>query len=345
MRVLVTGLGTMWGSRLAQALEREPSVELVVGVDTHEPCLPLETTEFVRTDSSYSILQRIVRATQVDTIVHLHLITDSSTAGGRAMHEVNVIGTSSLLAAAAAAGGCVRKIIVKSSTLVYGSNFDDPYFFREDTSRKHKPHSRLERSLVEAEDIVADFAEDDRRVAVTRLRFADVLGEQLESPLARLLRMPVVPEVLGFDPRLQVVHEDDAIASLVHATLNQVPGAYNIAADGVLPWSELCAIAGKRRVPLPPLFTGWFTEPLRALGLVRIPPEILSLIRYGRAVDNTRFQRTGFRYEHSTASAVEALAQALRLRAGVGERVPTYKYERDVETFFRHSPAVVRERE
>ena len=86
MRVLVTGLGTFWGSRLAQHLEQREDVEVVVGVDTREPRLPLERTEFVRADSSYSILSRIVQATQIDTILHTHLLVDSTEVGGRALH-------------------------------------------------------------------------------------------------------------------------------------------------------------------------------------------------------------------------------------------------------------------
>ena len=104
MRVLVTGLGTFWGSHLAQRLEAIPDVEMIVGLDTEPPRLPLERTEFVRADSNYSILDRIVRATQVDTILHTHLIVDSTELPGRALHEINVIGTMNLLAAAGAAG-------------------------------------------------------------------------------------------------------------------------------------------------------------------------------------------------------------------------------------------------
>ena len=96
MRVLVTGLGTFWGSRLALALEQIPEVEVIVGLDTEEPRLPLERTEFVRADSDYSILQRIVKATRVDTILHTHLLVDSTEHGNRRMHEVNVIGTNPL---------------------------------------------------------------------------------------------------------------------------------------------------------------------------------------------------------------------------------------------------------
>ena len=94
MRVLVTGLSTYWGGKVAQVLEQRPDVEIVVGVDTRDPRVPLERTEFVRADSSHSILARIVRATQIDTIVHSHLIVDSTMASGRTLHEINVIGSS-----------------------------------------------------------------------------------------------------------------------------------------------------------------------------------------------------------------------------------------------------------
>ena len=154
MRILVTGLGTFWGSRIAQALEQLPEVELVVGVDTREPRLPLERTEFVKADASYAILRRMVRATQVDTVLHTHLEVDSTRVSGRHLHEVNVIGTLNLLAAAAAEGSTVRKIVLKTSTLVYGSNFADPYFFRETTRRTHPPATPVERSLVEVDDLL-----------------------------------------------------------------------------------------------------------------------------------------------------------------------------------------------
>ena len=56
---------------------------------------------------------------------------------------------------------------------------------------------------------------------------------------------------------------------------------------------------------------------------------------------NRRFKRAGFRYQYTSAGAVENYAQAARLRSTIG-KTPDYHYERDVENFFRHSPAVVR---
>jgi UDP-glucose 4-epimerase len=342
MRVLVTGLSTFWSGRLAQVLEARDDVEVIVGVDTREPRVPLERTEFVRADSSYSILSRIVRATQIDTIVHTHLIVDSTLSSGRSLHEINVIGTMNLLAAAGAAGSPVRKVVVKGSSLVYGSNFQDPYMFREEMQRTRGPHTNVERSLLEVEAFLRDFAEDNPHVIVTLLRYANVLGDDIETPLATALRMPVVPEIFGFDPRMQFVHEDDVVGALTYAIGHDVPGIYNVAGNGSLPWSEVCAMVGKRRFPLPPVLTNWAAEPLRVARWLRLPPEALMLLRYGREIDNRRYKEVGFRYKYTTSGCVDAFVEGLRLAGTIGEKHPSYRYEREVEDFFRHSPSVVR---
>src|SRR5207245_8800042 len=122
-RVLITGIGSFWGGRVAAALEQDDDVDVIVGLGTEAPRLSLERTEYVRADQSYSILARIVKATKVDTILHTFLVVDSTRMSGRALHEVNVIGTLNLLAAAGGAGSPVRQVAVKSSTLVYGSSY------------------------------------------------------------------------------------------------------------------------------------------------------------------------------------------------------------------------------
>ena len=95
-RILVTGLDTFWGGRVAQALEARPDVDVVLGLGTGSPSVALDRTEYVRSDQTYSILSRIVRAAKVDTIVHTFLIVDSTSMNARTLHELNVIGTMNL---------------------------------------------------------------------------------------------------------------------------------------------------------------------------------------------------------------------------------------------------------
>jgi UDP-glucose 4-epimerase len=340
VRVLVTGIGTFWGGRVAQVLERDPRVEVVVGLDARDPQVPLQRTEVVRADSSYSIMSRLVRATEVDTVLHTHLVVDSTVSSSRALHETNVIGTMNLLAAAGAPGSSVRKLVVKSSTLVYGSSPRDPYFFRERTGRSGPARTQVERSLLEAESYLSDFAQDYPDIVVSLLRFSNVLGPDVDTPLSRALRLPVVPEIFGFDPRLQFTHQDDVLGALCHTALTDVPGVYNVAGEGVLTWSAVCAIVGKRRLPLPAVGTGAAARALRQLRAIDLPAEVLDLLRYGRGVDTRLLQEAGYRYRYTSAGTVEDFARSLRLRSTVGSSPPAYQYDPDVEAFFRHSPAV-----
>ncbi|HXB37041.1 MAG TPA: NAD-dependent epimerase/dehydratase family protein [Acidimicrobiales bacterium] len=337
-RVLVTGADSFWGGRMIQALENDPSIDVILGIGTHAPLVPFERAEFVRSDQNYSILNRIVKATQVDTILHTFMITNSMIVPRRAMHEINVIGTMNLLAAAGAAGTSVRHIIVKSSTLVYGSAASDPNTFQEDTTRTSPVKNSVERALVEAEGLVRDFSEDNPGTKVTVLRFANVLGSHLTTPISRNLARPVCPSIFGFDPLLQFLEEDDVVRALLHVTRGGIPGLYNVAGDGRLPWSEVASICGTRLVPVSP----WSPLKIRPLSrLFDLPAELEDLLRYGRGVDTRRFASTGFAYTSTSAGAVRKFIRAVRLRRQSGRQPQSYTYEHDVEQFFRHSPSIV----
>ncbi len=342
-RVLITGLSTFWGGRVAQALERDPDVDVIVGLDTRDPTVALERTEYVRTDESYSILARIVRATRVDTILHTFLVVDSTHERARQMHEINVIGTLNLFAAASAPDSTVRTVVVKSAALVYGANREDPTWFAEDTPRSRPPATRVERSLLEVESYVADFAADNPDIAVATLRFSNVLGVDIVTSLSRALELPMVPSIFGFDPRFQFVHEDDVVRSLLFTMERRLRGVYNVAGDGLLPWSEMVAIAGKPLAPLPPVGTEVAAKVMRRFGWPPLPREVLDLLRYGRGIDNRRLKQAGFSYRFDTAGTVASFVASNRLRRALGREQPGYRYQQDVEQFFRHSPAVVRE--
>jgi len=327
---------------MAQALESDPEVEMILGMATREPTVPLERTEFVRADQTYSILSRIVAATQVDTIVHTFLVVDSTRVSSRALHEINVIGTMNLLAAAGQSGSPVRQVVVKSSTLVYGSASTDPTWFREEMPRTSPARTRVERSLLEVEGFVRDFAEDNPATVVSVLRFGNVLGTDIITPISTNLSRPICPSIAGYDPLVQFVEEDDVVRCLEHVTRQRIPGLYNVAGTGKLPWSEVTDICGTRLLPISPVGTHAAAAPLVRLGLIEFPPELESLLRYGRGVDTTRIGKTGFSCRYTTAGAVESFIRAVRLRRSVGDSPPSYTYSQDIEQFFRHSPAVVR---
>jgi UDP-glucose 4-epimerase len=344
-RILITGLSTYWGARLARELEQNQDVEAIVGVDSADPAGELERTEFVRVGTQHALLRRVVEAAEIDTVIDTRLVVDSTVTTSRRAHENNVIGTMNVLAACTGPSSSVRKLIFKSSAHYYGCNQDDPAFFTESMGRPHSPNTSIERDIVEAEASIAEFREKNPDVCVSAFRFANVLGPDVETAHTRLFDLPVIPMILGFDPRYQFVHEDDVVNALLHAALHDLPGVFNVAGDGVLAFTEVCSLLGKQFVPvLPPWGTGIAAQALRRFGVV-IPPDMLGQLRFGRGLDNRRFKATGFAYRYTTRETVQKLGEHLRLQpilAGVRE---PYRYEREVEEFLRWSPYVRRGRE
>ena len=340
----MTGLSSYWGGRLAQALEGFEEVETIIGVDSVEPRRELERTEFVKVSNQHSLLARIVRAANIDTVIDTRLTVNSVSAGPRAAHENNVIGTMNILTACSGEDSPVRQFIFKSSAYYYGSEQDDPAFFRETMLRPHPARTPLERDIVEAETAVAEFAEKRPEVETTILRCANVLGPDVDTAFTRMFDLPAVPMVLGFDPRIQFVHEDDVVHALEHCVFHDTPGVYNVAGDGVLSMTEAASVLGKRAAPiLPPWGTGLVAGPLRSLGF-KVPSEMLNLMRFGRGLDNRAFKATGFEYGHTSRETVARLGEHLRLDPVMRGIDGGYTYEREVEEFLRWSPHVQRER-
>lgn len=343
-RILVTGVSSYWGGRLAQALEGFERVEAIIGVDEREPRRELERTEYVKVGNQHSLLQRIVQAAEIDTVIDTRLIVNSMTATPRSAHENNVIGTMNILAACEGEDSPVKRFVFKSSSHWYGCEQDDPAFFTESMRRKHPPRTSLERDITEAESAVRDFASRRPDVAVTMLRCANVLGPDVDTAFTLLLGLPAVPMVLGFDPRTQFVHEDDVVHALEHAALTSTPGVFNLAADGVLAFSEVIGLTGKLPLPvLPPFGAGLLAGPLRSLGL-RVPDELWNLLRFGRGLDNRAYKAEGFEYSYTTRETVLRLAEHMRLSPVMRGVEPGYQYEREVEEFLRWSPHVKRQR-
>jgi UDP-glucose 4-epimerase len=339
-RILITGLSSSLGGRLAQALEREPEVEAIIGVDASDPRHELNRTEFVRVDVQQGLIGRIVHAAAIDTVVDTRLIVDPLAASPASAHANNAFGTANILAACGGADSPVRKLVFKSSADYYGCEATDPAFFTEDMARAGQARTAIEQEILDAEALVAEFAARNAHSGVTVLRAASAIGIDERTSFLALLSLPIVPTTLGFDARCQFVDGEDIVAALAHAVRYDIPGVFNVAGDGVLALSEVVSLLGKPMLPiLPPWGTTFAASQLRRTGL-RIPVELLRQLRFGRGLDNRRLKSTGFSYRYTTREALVRLRAHQRLRPLLRSGAQPYQYEREVEDFLRWSPSV-----
>jgi UDP-glucose 4-epimerase len=299
--VLVAGVSRYLGGRFARLLATDPQVSRVIGVDVVPPPHDLGEVEFVRADIRNPVIAKVLDRAAVDTVVHMNVIATPIGAGGRvSMKEINVIGTMQLLAACQKSAG-VKRLVVKSTSAIYGSSPRDPALFTEDSGAKVLPRSGWGKDSVEVEGYVRGFARRRPDVEVAMLRLANVLGPGMRTALTDYFSLPVVPTVLGFDPRLQFVHEDDAIAALRLATVGPVSGIVNVAGDGVLLLSQACRLAGRPTVGVPPPLSGAVGQLIRRTGLADFSPEQVRFLSFGRVIDTTRMHRVlGFEPAYTT---------------------------------------------
>jgi UDP-glucose 4-epimerase len=242
--VLITGVNDYWGSRLARRLLNESGMR-IIGVDAEPPQNGIKGVDFVQADVRNPALTELFELEQVHTVCHLKFI--NSIKPSDAISDLNLRGTQNIMEACAAAG--VKKVLLKSSLSVYGAHPNNPALLTETDSLRGSPRYGYTRHLVDIEKFCNVFRRERPEFSLTTLRFASIIGSTADTPMSRLLNHRWAPALLGFDPTLQVLHEDDALAALAHGVLYDRPGAFNIAADGPLPLSRVLALAGT--IPLP----------------------------------------------------------------------------------------------
>lgn len=319
--VLVTGVSRDLGRRFARALADDPGVARVIGVDAVPPRGDIGEVSFIRADIRNPVIAKIIVKEDVDTVVHMAVISTPGSAGGRnTMKELNVIGTMQLLAACQKAPG-LESVVVKSTTTVYGASSRDPAMFTEDMGPRRSPRSGYAKDVAEIEGYVRGFARRRPDVRVTTLRMANVLGPEVSSPLTTYFRLPVIPTVLGHDARLQFLHDHDLMRVLRHAVLTETAGTYNVAGDGILMLSQAVRRLQRPALPLPTFTMGNIGSALRSARLADFSPEQTAFLTFGRGVDTTRMRSSlGFEPEHTTASAFADFAASLTPTGGHVER-------------------------
>src|SRR3954453_10753355 len=209
--VLVTGACRFLGGVPTARLAQNPLINHVIAVDAIAPSKDLlglmGRAEFVRADIRNPFIAKVIRNGDVDTVVHAAAASYAPRSGGRAaLKELNVMGAMQLFAACQKAPS-VRRVVLKSTSEVYGSSPFDPVLFTEDSSSRRPPSEGFARDSSDIEGYARGLGRRRRDIAVTILRLANMIGPAMDTALSRYLSGPVVPTVIGHDARLQLLHE------------------------------------------------------------------------------------------------------------------------------------------
>jgi len=263
-------------------------------MDIEKPDEEINDLDFILADFRSPAFIDLLKSENVHTVCHLdfrfsHYRSERS-------FEYNVLGTMKVVGACFDSG--VKKLILKSSTSVYGADPLNPAFLTEDHDLQGTKKLGYLRDLVETASFCLGYCRQSSEMMINVLRFPSIIGTESDSELIRYLNQPLVPVLMGFNPMFQIIHEDDVVGAILHAIHNDHQGAFNVAANGVMPLHKLIRLAG--RVPIP-IFHPFAYFDARFRNASRIPVEPVcpfewDYLRYTWVADTSRMQEI-FGYE------------------------------------------------
>lgn len=314
--VAISGARTFLGKNLLRLIEDDERIRRVVIVDAEPPLQAGNKTRSYLVDrtqpNASARIAEILATEGVNAFVHLGFLEGPSRSAAWA-HEYESVGTLNVLNACREHG--IPKLVLGSSTSLYGPHFDNPHFLRESSPLRGVYGAAFFADKIDAERQVEAFAREASQACVTVLRFAPLLGPTVESYVTRWLSRRFVPTLLGYDPLLQFVHEVDAVFALKLALDRDVPGIFNIVGDGVLPASTTVKLVGRSALPLPHFLVRRLAALLWFSGASDVPAQMLRFLRHLCVADGEKAQRElGFMPSYTTREAVLAFGAALRLR-------------------------------
>jgi UDP-glucose 4-epimerase len=302
-KIVLTGIAGRLGRLVARRLHRQGDAE-VVGIDRRDfPGKPRDVAH-VQVDLRSKKARDVFRAGDVSALIHMGVMHDPR-ADEAEHHSWNVQGTARLLDAVASYG--VPKVIVLSSSDVYGPRPDNPQFLTEDAPLMAGQQFPAIRDLIEVDMLASSFFWKQQECETVILRPVHILGG-VHNAASNYLRLPYVPTLLGFDPMVQVIHEEDVVDAIMAGLKTGVRGIFNVVGPGEVPLSTILRELGRPTIPVPHPLARPFLSALWRGKLTSFPVPELDHIRFVCMVDGTRArEQLGFRARHTLKETIRAV--------------------------------------
>lgn len=299
--VIVTGISGRLGQRLSRVLHRK---DAVIGIDGRPfPNRPRDIEHF-ELDLRSNRVRDVFRRGDVRALVHLGVIHDPH--GDRERHHAyNVVAISRLLEHVEQLR--IPKVVVLSSGNVYGPRPDNPQFLSESAPLLGASRFSDIRDLVELDMTAQSFFWRNPKVETVILRPTNILGTVRNAP-SNYLRLKRVPTVLGFDPMIQLIHQDDVVRAILLALEPGARGIYNLAGPPPIALSQAIELLGRVPLPVPYGAARALLDRLFRWHVTSFPAPELDYIRYVCMVDDSRARsELGYAPTKDLTSTLEAV--------------------------------------
>lgn len=305
-RIAITGISGYIGSRVCRALERDDTVEAIVGIDVRPPAFDYPKLSFRQQDMQEA-LGDILAGSQVDTVVHLAFVIKHKRDLART-HQINVEGSRNLLEACRQS--LVKHVLYLSSNTVYGPNRDNPQAITEDRPLNQKYGSPYSRDKAEVDQMFQDFMESHSDIGITIVRSCPAIGPAAAGTAGAVMFTPLMMRCSGYDPDWQFIHEDDLASAILTLLKQEQSGVFNSAGDGAVSYSEMIRVAGKRSIALPAFMWSLLLRLSWWLHLQSDAPGGVEFFKYPIVLDTNKLkQATGFQFKYSSREALTSYLQ------------------------------------
>jgi UDP-glucose 4-epimerase len=283
--VLVTGISGNLGRALTKLLHTEAHV---VGVDRRPFQGKPKDIDHHQVDLRKARVEEAFRRTPIEAVIHMGIMHDPHMPFSEA-HSFNLVGTQRILDLCVRHG--VRKVVILSSASVYGPRPENSNFLVEETPLMAADRFSDVRDLVELDMYAQSFMWKHPEVETVILRHVNIIGPTVRNAPTNYLRLEVPVTLMGFDPMLQLIHEEDACRALVLALRPGLRGVFNVTGPGEVPLSAVMRELGRRPIALPHLLVRPILRRAFEARLTSFPPEEVDHIQYLCVVDGSRFSR------------------------------------------------------
>jgi nucleoside-diphosphate-sugar epimerase len=311
--VAVTGAAEGIGSALTVRLAASPKVKKVIAIDAQRGDIAGVTWR-VADVRDPALAGRLAG---VDVVVHadLDLAPDSD---ARTRRAFNVRGAQTVLTAAAA--GRVGRVVLLTSSMVYGARPDNPVPLPEDAPLAADADSSVAGDLLEIEHLARRSPRANPGMAVTVVRPAALVGESVDTLVTRHFEAPRLLTVKGCAPRWQFCHLDDLTSAVEFSVGGGIDGQFAVGCDGWLEQDAVEQLSGLKSIELPARLTFGTAQRLHRLGVTPSQAMDLRYVVYPWVTDCAALRAAGWRPRYGNAEVLQTLLEARKGHHAVAGR-------------------------